>query len=153
MGMRMIISAGLVAAAVIGASAAEAAVSPGTFTGQTTAKDPVGITVSGSRVRSAYLEGVHMRCTDEDQYNTLTGKYRMQAKSRARIASSRRWTVKKTTRGGASTWTLAGRFNSKGTSASGTLRIQQRFNIENYLDPKGTITCDSGKLKFTVTRR
>jgi hypothetical protein len=153
MTMRMIISTALVAAAVIGASAAEAAVARGTFTGQTTAKDPVGITISGSRVTSAYLEGVHMRCTDEDQYDTLKGQYRMTAKSRARIGSSRRFTVKKTTHAGASTWTVAGRFNSKGTSATGTLSIHQRFNIENYLDPKGSITCDSGKLKFTVTRK
>src|SRR3954465_8366642 len=114
MAMRMIISSAVVAAAVIGASAAEGAVSRGAFTGQTTAKDPVGITVSGSRVRSAYLEGVHMRCNDGDQCDTLKGHYRMHANSRAKIASSRRWTVKKTTNGGASTWTLAGRFNAKG---------------------------------------
>ena len=153
MGMRIIISTALVAATVIGASAAEAAVAPGTFTGQTSAKDPLGITVSGSRVTNAYFEGVHMRCTDEDQYDTLKGKYRMQAKSRARIGSSRRFKVKKTTHGGASTWTLAGRFNARGASASGTLSIHQRFNIQNYLDPKGSITCDSGKIKFTVSRR
>src|SRR4051795_4039175 len=97
MTMRMIISTALVAAAVIGASAAEAAVARGTFTGQTTAKDPVGITVSGSRVTSAYLEGVHMRCTDEDQYDTLKGQYRMTAKSRARIGSRPPFTPTKTT--------------------------------------------------------
>lgn len=152
MGMRKTITTALVVTAVTGASVAEAAVSPGTFTGQTKAKDPVGITVSGSRVTNAYLEGVHMKCTDEDQYDTLKGKYRMQAKSRASISSSRRFTVKKTTHGGASTWTLSGRFNSKGSGATGTLRIQQRFNIQNYLDPKGTITCDSGKLGFTLAR-
>jgi opacity protein-like surface antigen len=153
MHMRIIISTAAVAAAVIAASAAEAAVSPGTFTGQTSAKDPVGITVSGSRVTSAYFEGVHMTCTDKDEYDTLKGQYRMHANSKARIGSSRRFTVKKTTHGGASTFTVAGRFNSKGTGATGTLRIQQRFNIENYLDPKGTITCDSGKLKLTLTHR
>src|SRR3954465_11621738 len=111
MAMRMIISSAVVAAAVIGASAAEGAVSRGAFTGQTTAKDPVGITVSGSRVTSAYLEGVHMRRPEEDQNERVKGQDRMTANSRARIGSSRRFTVKKTTHGGASTWTVAGRFN------------------------------------------
>jgi hypothetical protein len=152
MAMRILISTALVAAAVTGASAAEGAVAARQFTGQTTAKDPVGITVSGSRVTNAYFEGVHMKCTDDDQYDTLKGKYRMQANSRATIGSSHRFTVTKTTHGGASTWTLAGRFNSKGTTVTGTLRLKQRFNIENYLDPKGTITCDSGKLKLTLSR-
>jgi hypothetical protein len=152
--MRLIISTAVVAAAALGAAPAEAAVAPGAFAGRTTAKDPVGITVgSASRVTSAYFEGVHMTCTDKDQYDTLKGQYRMHANGRFRIASSRKFTVKKSTNKGASTWSISGRFASKGTGAAGTLSIVQRFNIENQLDPKGSIRCESGKVKLTVARR
>jgi hypothetical protein len=152
-GMRIVISLAVIGAATFAASAAEAAVSGGTFTGKTAAKDPIGLTVgAGSRITNLYFEGVHLKCTDEDEYDTLKGQYRMQANSKARIAGSGRWTVKKTTHDGASTWTASGKF-SKGRRSTGTLTIKQRFNIENKLDPKGTIRCDSGKVKFTVTRR
>jgi hypothetical protein len=152
--MRLVLSLAVLGAATFAATAAEAAVSKGTFTGTTAAKDPIGLTVgAGSRVTSLYFEGVHMTCTDKDDFDTLTGQYRMQAKGKFRIGSNGKWTVKKSTHSGASAWTASGQFNGKSNRSTGTLRIRQRYNIENYLDPKGTVRCDSGNLKFTVTRR
>jgi hypothetical protein len=153
MGMRIVLSLAVLGAATIAATAAEAAVSNGTFRGQTTAKDPVGLTVSGSRVTNLYFESVHMKCTDEDEYDTLSGQYRMESKGRFRIRSNRKFTVKKSTHGGANSWSASGRFNSRGSSATGTLNLHARYDVENNLDPEGSITCESGKVKFTVTRR
>src|SRR3954469_1518365 len=150
--MRIALSLAVLGAATFTAVAAEAAVSNGTFTGTTTAKDPIGLAVAGARVTNLYFEGVHLKCTDKDQYDTLKGQYRMQSKGKFRIRSGGKWTVKKTTHGGASTWTASGTFNSKGNRSTGTLKIDQRYNIENELDPKGSIRCASGKLKFTVNR-
>jgi hypothetical protein len=150
--MRIVLSLAVLGAATFTAVAAEAAVSNGTLTGTTAAKDPIGLTVSGSRVTTLYFEGVHMTCTDKDQYDTLKGQYRMQAKGKFRIGSSGKFTFKRSTHEGASAWTATGKFNSKGTHATGTLTINQRYNDQNYLDPKGTIRCASGKLKFTVNR-
>lgn len=152
--MRIVLSLAVLGAATFAATAAEAAVSKGSFTGTTAAKDPIGLTVgAGSRVTTLYFEGVHMTCTDKDEYDTLSGQYRMQAKGKFRIGSGGKFTVKKSKQGGASAWTATGTFNAKGTRATGTLTIKQRYNVENYLDPKGAVRCDSGKVKFTVTRR
>jgi hypothetical protein len=150
--MRLVLSLAVLGAATF-AVTAEAAVSGGTLTGTTTAKDPIGLTVgAGSRVTTLYFEGVHMTCTDKDEYDTLKGQYRMQAKGRFRIASGGRWTVTKSTHSGASTWSATGNFNAKGNRSTGTLTIKQRFNVENELNPKGSIRCESGKVKFTVNR-
>jgi hypothetical protein len=154
MAMKRALIAALIVACATAATVAEAAVSGGTFTGRTTAKDPVGITVGGgSRITGMYFENVHVKCSDNDEYNTFTGADRMEArKRRVRIKSGRKWTLTVSKHKGALTWTASGRFSSKGTRTSGTLRLQARYDIENNLDPKGQITCDSGKLKFTATR-
>ena len=149
--MRLVLSLAVLATATFTAATAEAAVSNGTFTGKTTAKDPIGLTVgAGSRITSLHYDSVHMTCTDEDKYDMrrteVTG-------AKFRIRSGGKWTAKVSTRGGASTWTATGRFNAKGTRSTGTLTINQRFNVENELDPEGPIRCESGKVKFTVTRR
>jgi hypothetical protein len=142
----------LSAATVAGATVAEAA-SPGTFTGKTTAGDPLGFKVDGSgRVYSFFFEGVRLDCSDKDRFDTSTGSARNQSpsKSRYRVGSKRRFTISFTSTKTGFGWTAKGRFASNGRSATGTLRVLARFDDTNNLAPKGTIKCDSGQLKWTA---
>jgi hypothetical protein len=144
-----------VVAAVTGASAAEAAIGAGVFIGATSAKDPLGFRVSGNRVISFYFEGVHTTCSDGDTFDTPKGKYRIQTPTskRFKISSSGKWGITaRNTRTGFG-WDVRGAFKSKGSGASGTLKVVARFNDENYQDPKGNITCKSGTVKWTARRR
>lgn len=152
--MKRVLPLVAIVAAALAAATAHAAVSAGTFTGKTTAKDPIGITVNGSsRVTGMYFEGVHMTCTDKDEYDTLKGADRTATHGRkVRIKKSGKWTLNVSTNKGAMTWTASGRFTAKGTRTTGTLSINARYNDENELDPQGPIRCQSGKLKFTATR-
>ena len=151
---RALAIAAVVATGVAGASAAEAAVGSGTFTGATNAKDPLGFKVKGGRVLSFYFEGVHTTCSDGDTFDTPTGKYRIQtpSKKRFRVTSSGRFGIKaRNTRTGFG-WDAKGQFKSGSTRATGTLKVFARFNDENYQDAKGDITCSSGTLRWTAKR-
>ena len=150
-----IITAALCATAVAGASVAEAATRQGSFRGQTKAKDPVGLSVTSSNnVRAFYFEGVRLKCDDTDSFFTSRGGDRNHSPKAARytIKSTRRFTIHRTSTRNGFGWTAKGRFSSKGGSASGTLRVLARFNVENELDPKGSIRCSSGLLSWTAKR-
>jgi hypothetical protein len=147
----------VVAAGVTGASVAEAAIGAGTFTGATSAKDPLGFKVKSGRVISVYFEGVHTECSDNDPdgFDTPKGKYRIQTpvKKRFRITSSGKFGVKARNPKTGFGWDLKGQFVGKGGStAKGTLKVFARFNDENYQDAKGDITCTSGTLRWTARR-
>jgi hypothetical protein len=148
--------AALVVAAVTGASIAEAAVSKGTFKGKSTAGDPIGfIVIKKNRVADFYFEGVAVTCTDGDKYDTGTGANRNQSpsKSRYKVSSKGRFSIKnhndKLGRG----WDVKGQFASKGAKATGTLTVFANYDITNNADPKGEVHCKSGTVKFTVTRK
>jgi hypothetical protein len=145
----------VVAVGVTGVSAAEAAISPGTFTGATSAKDPLGFKVSGGRVISFYFEAVHTTCSDGDTFDTPTGKYRIQTPTskRFKVSSSGKWGITARNARTGFGWDARGAFKSNGSGGSGTLKVVARFNDENYQDPKGNITCRSGTLKWTAKRR
>jgi hypothetical protein len=150
------VTAILSAALVVGVSAAEAAVKQGTFAGRTTAKDPVGFKVNGSgRVYAFYFEHVKLKCSDKTSFSTQRGAKRNHSptSSRYRVNSQRRFTIFRTSTKTGLGWTFKGRFSSKGGSAAGTLRVLARFDIENQLNPKGSISCDSGRLSWTAKRR
>jgi hypothetical protein len=151
---RALATAAVVAAGVTGATVAEAAVNPGTFTGATSAKDPLGFKVKSGRVVSFYFEAVHTTCSDGDTFDTPKGKFRIQtpAKKRFRVTSSGKFGIKARNERTGFGWDAKGDFNSRGTSASGTLKVFARFNDENYQDAKGDITCKSGTLKWTAKR-
>ena len=153
---RALATAMVVVAGVTGATVAEAAIGAGTFIGATAgAKDPIGFKVTGGRVVSFYFEGVHTTCSDGDTFDTPKGKYRIQtpARKRFRISSSGKFGIKaRNTRTGFG-WDAKGQFKSKGSSATGTLKVFARFNDENVQDAKGDITCTSGTLKWTAKRR
>jgi hypothetical protein len=144
------------ATGVTGVSAAEAAVSAGTLTGATSAKDPLGFKVKSGRVVSLYFEGVHTECSDHDPdgFDTPKGKYRIQtpARKRFKITSSGKFGIKARNPRTGFGWDLKGAFKSKGRSASGTLKVFARFNDENYQDAKGDITCTSGTIRWTAKR-
>jgi hypothetical protein len=144
----------VVAAAVTGASVAEGAVGAGTFSGATTAKDPVGFKVRSGRVVSFYFEHVRTNCSDKDHFPTPSGKYRVQtpAKKRFRITSSGKFAIKARNSRTGFGWDAKGQFVGKGRTAKGTLKVFARFNDENYQDAKGTITCSSGTLHWTAKR-
>ena len=146
-----IIAVLLCATLVVGVSVAEA-VNAGRFTGRTSAKDPVGFRVDGSnRVHGFFFNHVRLKCSDKDSFTT--GRNGSRASTRDRINSSRRFTVFRSRSTNGLGWTFRGRFGSRGRSASGTLRVLARFDIENRLSPRGRITCDSGLLRWTVRRR
>jgi hypothetical protein len=150
------VTALLSATLVAGVSVAEAAVRPGTFTGRTGAKDPIGFRVpSTNRVSGFYFEGVRLKCSDGDKFDTSRGSARTHSptKSRYRVSSARRFTISLTSTKTGFGWTAKGRFSASGGSAAGTLRVRARFDIENRLDPKGSVKCDSGKLSWTAKRR
>jgi hypothetical protein len=144
----------VVAAGVTGATVAEAAISPGTFTGATSAKDPLGFKVKSGRVVSFYFEAVHTTCSDGDTFDTPKGRFRIQtpAKKRFKVTSSGKFGIKARNERTGFGWDAKGDFNSRGTTASGTLKVFARFNDENYQDAKGDITCKSGTLKWTAKR-
>jgi hypothetical protein len=152
---RALATALVVATGVTGATVAEAAIRSGTFTGATTAKDPLGFKVSGGRVVSLYFEGVHTTCSDKDTFDTPKGKYRIQtpAKKRFKVTSSGKFAIKARNKKTGFGWDLKGDFKDKGSRATGTLKVFARFNDENYQDAKGKITCSSGTLKWTAKRR
>jgi hypothetical protein len=155
---RALATAVVVAAGVTGVSVAEAAIGAGTFTGATSAKDPLGFKVKSGRVVSVYFEGVHTECSDKEDdpagFDTPKGKYRVQtpAKKRFRITSSGKFGIKARNPKTGFGWDLKGQFKGKGRTASGTLKVFARFNDENYQDAKGKITCSSGTLRWTAKR-
>jgi hypothetical protein len=146
----------VVVAGVTGASVAEAAIRSGTFAGKTSAADPVGFKVDSSgRVISFYYEGVHMTCSDKDSIDTYTGKDRIQTpvRSKFKVSSKGKWSIKARNPKTGFGWDVKAGFKSKGASASGTLKVFARFDNTNTQNPKGSITCTSGTLKWSAKRK
>jgi hypothetical protein len=145
----------VIAALVAGVSVAEAKVSGGTFRGTTSAKDPVGFSVNSSgRVQGFYFESVHVKCSDDDEFDTLGGSDRFESPSRStyRVSKSRKFHVKVRKKNGVG-WDAFGTFDRAGRRVSGRLHWFGRYNNRNYATPKGSITCESDTLRFTATRR
>jgi hypothetical protein len=150
---RTFVIAAIAATTVASATVAEAAIRQGAFTGKTAAGDPLGFRVDSSgRVQSFYFEGVTLKCTDGDKFDTSTGSARNQTPSRSRykVSSAGRFTISITSTKTGFGWTAKGRFGASGSTASGTLRVLARFNDQNELTPKGSIRCDSGRLSWTA---
>ena len=145
----------VIAALVAGVSVAEAAIGAGSFSGVTTAKDPVGFKVTSShRVQSFYFESVHVTCSDDDEFDTLGGSDRFESPSKStyRISKSGKFHVKVRKKNGVG-WDAFGTFDRAGRKVSGRLHWFGRYNNRNYADPKGSITCESKTLSYTATRR
>jgi hypothetical protein len=138
-----------------GVTVAQAAIEKGAFTGTTSGGDPLGFKVTKkNKVVSFYYDAVTLNCSDGDSFDTPTGKDRIETPARVKfkITKKRKWGITARNRTTGFGWDATGKFNRKGTKASGTLKIFATFNDQNEQDPKGSVRCESGKLKFSATR-
>jgi hypothetical protein len=153
---RGVVTAVVLVGTVAGASVAEGAVEKGKFTGKTKAGDPVGFTVpKTNRVSDFFFEGVHLTCSDGDEFDTGTGAQRLRspAGKSYKVNSKRRFSIKVRNNQAGNGWDIKGKFNSKGKTAAGTLTIFATFDDQNQADPQGSVKCTSGKLPWTATRK
>ena len=148
--------AAVVLATTVGVSAAEAAISKGTFAGKTSKGDPVGLKVDKKhRVVSFYYEGVTLSCTDGDSITTPTGKDRVITPTsvKFKINAARKWGIHAKNDDTGFGWDADARFNASGSKTTGTLSIFATFNDQNEQDPNGSVRCESGDLKFSLKRK
>jgi opacity protein-like surface antigen len=153
---RVLVIALLTAALAAGATVAEAAIKKGTFTGKTTAGDPVGLKVKkGSKVSAFYYEAVRLECTDGDKFDSPSGANRIQTPNSESfpITSKGKFAITATNKQTGFGWEAAGTFKSKGAKVTGTLKVHAKFNDQNQQDPNGSISCESAKLSFTLKRK
>jgi hypothetical protein len=153
---RALVVAVVVGATVVGASVAEAAIQKGTFTGKTTAGDPVGLTVvKKNRVADFYFETVHLTCSDGDQFDTGKGSNRLQspAGKRYTVSSKRKFSIKDHNDQAGNGWDVKGKFTSDGSQVTGTLSVFATFDTSNNATPNGSVKCKSANLKFTAKRK
>ena len=148
---RLPVVAALVATAA-GATVAEAAIRKGSFSGSTAAADPVTLKVDGKgRVHAFTYDGVHMTCSDGDEFDTGPGLGSPAAK-RYRVTKGKfKIKVRETEHGRG--WDINGRFRSRGKAARGTLTIFAKFDASNNADPNGSVECSSGTLKWSAKRK
>jgi hypothetical protein len=153
---RAAVIAALAVTAVTGASLAEAAINRGTFAGTTRAADPVGFQVPAkNRVSNFYVDGVRLRCTDGDQFDSGKGRDRLRSRpgTRFRVNSKGKFTVTAVNDERGNGFAAHGRFHAKGSTATGWLQVYAHFDADNNPSPKGSIHCSSGKLRFRANRR
>jgi hypothetical protein len=153
---RVLAIAVLTAALVAGATVAEAAINKGTFSGKSSAKDPIGLKVDkGGKVYAFYYDAVRLTCTDGDAFDSPTGKDRIQTPNDVKFKpnSKRKFVITANNSQTGFGWEVAGKFNSKGSKVTGTLKVHAKFNEQNQQDPEGSINCTSAKgLTFALNR-
>jgi hypothetical protein len=149
-----IAAAALAALALGAATGADAAVNKGTFAGKTNEKDPVGFKVTKKhKVTHFYFEGVTLHCNDGSTADTPSGDSRFDVPLKFKISKSRRFTIS-VNDGNGTDIEAKGRFNKKGSKASGPLRVTAKFDSETGNESKnGDVTCKSHKLKYTAKRQ
>jgi hypothetical protein len=153
---RVLVIAVLTVALVVGVTVAEAAIKKGTFTGKSSANDPMGLKVDSSgKVYAFYYEAVKLECTDGDSFDTPSGKDRIQTPNniKFKVKSSGKWIIKASNAQTGFGWTAAGKFKSKGALTTGTLSVHAKFNDQNQQDPNGSIICTSKDLTFSLKRK
>ena len=143
---------------IAGVSTAVAAIGKGTFAGKTSAGDPLGFRVDSHRnVYSFYFQGVTLKCSDGDQFDSPSPEH-PQGGTELRTPRSKDYPivkrkfkiVVKEAQGGRG-YTVKGKFTSKNKS-TGTLQVYANFDSHDNPDPNGSVHCDSGKLPFTAKR-
>jgi hypothetical protein len=159
---RALIAAAAVVALLAGVSTAAAAIGKGKFAGKTAVGDPLGFKVdSKNRVYSFYFQGVTLKCTDGDSFDSPSKEkpdtsgateIRTPKSSRFTIDSKNRWGFQARNSAEGNGYDVSGKFSSQDKS-KGTFSIFARFDENNTPDPKGSVSCSSGDLKFTVKRQ
>jgi hypothetical protein len=154
---RAAVIAVLTLTAVTGASLAEAAIGAGVFIGSTTnARDPVGFKVPAkNRVSNFYVDGVRLKCTNGDQFDSGKGDRRLRspAGTRFRVNSNGKFTVTVANNDVGNGFSAHGRFHAKGTTATGWLQVYAHFDANNNPSSKGSVHCSSGKIRFRANRK
>jgi hypothetical protein len=160
---RVLVMAVAVLALVAGVSTAIAKIGKGEFIGKTSADDPIGFKVdSKGRIYSFHFEGVTLKCTDGDQFDTPSkADAGSGGPTEIRTPNSQKYKVKKrkfkivsNDDEAGNGWTAKGKFSSKNKS-KGTFTIFANFDPApaNTPNPDGSVHCTSGKLPFTVKRK
>jgi hypothetical protein len=159
---RALAAAAAIAVSMTGVSAAAEPIPRGKLSGQTTAGDVFGLRVdSKGRVYSVHYEGITLKCTDGTTFDTPSRQkpdsfgdteVRTQRSIRFTLDAKRRWSFPARNDAAGSGYDIKGRFKASGDRATGTVRVFARFDEQNNPDPGGPVFCDSGKLKWAVTR-
>jgi hypothetical protein len=150
---RLLVGMLAVLALVAGATVAEAAIK--TFAGTTSAADPIGFKVdSKGSVYSFYFEGVHLTCTDGDEFDSGTGTQRIRTpRSQKFKVTARKFKINVREEENSRGWDISGKFKRGAKGASGTLTVFANFDEQNAPNPEGPVECTSGALKWSVKRK
>jgi hypothetical protein len=148
---RRIVAVG-VCVGVIGGSAgiAEAAVEPGKYRGMSAQDAIVSLRVqpdAKSVVKYAFQRAT-LDCSDNQPIDAA----RATTPSSARFPISTRGAFAFTAVGSTEALEIAVKGKVNSPRASGTLRIKAKLNDQRQLDPNGSITCDSGRIKWSATK-
>jgi hypothetical protein len=151
-----------VLALLAGTGTAIAAISKGKFAGKTSAGDPLGFRVdSSNRVYSFYFQGVTLKCTDGDSFDSPSKEnpdssgateVRTPKSVRFDISKTNKWGLTASNKAEGNGYEVRGKFTSQDKS-TGTFSIFANFDAQNNPDPDGEVRCKSGDLKFSAKRR
>ncbi|MDQ3935076.1 MAG: hypothetical protein M3340_10670 [Actinomycetota bacterium] len=141
----------LVAIAVAGATVAEAAVTPGTYKGSVKSAGSITLKIdSKKRLVKFVRTNIKVKCDD----GTSATNSKITTTGVAPIKSDGTFVWKADAEDVAESghnWRLGG--TVKSPNASGTLKETVRFNAAGEPDPNGSVSCTTGKLRWSAKRQ
>ena len=145
------IMAALIAGAVATASVAEAAVTPGTYRGSIKGAGSIVLKVDSKRRLVKFVRTkITVKCSD----GTEATNSKITTTGVAPIKSDGTFVWKadaEDVEQSGHNWRLAGTIKSP--NGSGTLKETVRFNAAGEPDPNGSVTCSTGKLRWSAKRQ
>jgi hypothetical protein len=133
------------AGALLVATAAHAAYESGTYSGKTKVQK-LAIKFKATQTRLSKLAiTVQFTCTDGEVFQKFLTDFDFQ-----RIVNGH---YDATYRGDSKASTYRHRGTITGRTATGTFRGSRRYNENDQLDPKGTIVCRTGLIRYTIRKR
>ena len=149
--MRRLAIVAVVLLGTVGATVAEAAVK--TYSGTTSASDPVGLKVdSKGRVYAFYFVDVHLTCSDGDEFDTGPDPIKSPTSKRYKVRKGK-FKIRIRERDAGRGWDVAGKFSSRRKVVGGTFRVFANFDENFNPDPDGSAKCTSGVLKWSAKRK
>jgi hypothetical protein len=148
----------LTAAVLVVPPTAFAAFSSGKYSGKTSDQynSPVSFKVTQIRVNAKVVRKlsklnirVEFNCTDGDRFQTTLTGFPAQNIVRNR-AGVGKYNATFTGSSGASRYVHKGSVQNK--TATGTFTGRRTYDTEDQLDPRGTVICVTGTLRYTVRR-
>ena len=144
---RIFIAAVAATCVTAGATVAEAAVTKGSYAGAFDRGGSVSLTVDeNQQLIKVVRKKMKFKCSDGDSFTSKTNK----AVGEVDVSSGS-FTLKDQDTNEAETFTMKGKFS--GSKVTGTYRHTATFNTKNQLTQNGTVSCTTGKLKFTAKRK